>query len=188
MAIYRVPCICKWHRIILGHSLGAHIAGAAGRNLFYKSEKLVPRITGLDPANPCFNEGETLQGLSRGDAEFVDVIHSDPGALGKRDSVGDADFYPNGVAPLPPGCLTIVCAHARAWEYYAESVYPGNEQNFMAVKCRSLSALSDGYCPGKSHAMGYATSKMLKGNYFLKTNAEKPFGENVKGDAKPICS
>lgn len=174
--------------IFLGHSLGAHIAGSAGRNLFYKSEKLVPRITGLDPANPCFNEGETLEGLSRGDAEFVDVIHSDPGALGKRDSIGDADFYPNGVAPLPPGCLTIVCAHARAWEFYAETVYPGSEQNFMAVKCRSLSALSDGYCPGKSHAMGFATSKLLKGNYFLKTNSESPFGENIKKGARPICS
>lgn len=139
-------------------------------------------------ANPCFNEGESLTGLSRGDAETVDVIHSDPGALGKRDSIGDADFYPNGVAPLPPGCLTITCAHGRAWEYYAESVYPGNEQNFMAVKCRSLSALTDGKCPGKPTAMGYAASAKLKGNYFLKTNAEKPFGHMAKKDTKPICA
>lgn len=56
----------------------------------------MPRITGLDPANPCFNEGHNLTGLARGDAEFVDIIHSNPGALGKRDSLGDADFYPNG--------------------------------------------------------------------------------------------
>lgn len=37
------------------------------------------------------------KGLARGDAEFVDVIHSNPGALGKRDPIGDVDFFPNGI-------------------------------------------------------------------------------------------
>lgn len=82
---------------VIGHSLGAHIVGAAGRTFNELSGgQLIPRITGLDPARPCFNAGETLTGLSRGDAEFVDIIHSNPGALGKRDPLGDADFYPNG--------------------------------------------------------------------------------------------
>lgn len=36
-------------------------------------------------------------GLARGDAEFVDVIHSNSGALGKRDPIGDVDFFPNGI-------------------------------------------------------------------------------------------
>lgn len=61
------------------------------------TSQLIPRITGLDPANPCFNEGEDLTGLSRGDADFIDVIHTNPGVLGKRDAVGDCDFYPNGL-------------------------------------------------------------------------------------------
>lgn len=81
---------------LIGHSLGAHIVGSAGRNLLYKTEKLVSRITGLDPASPCFNEGGALAGLFRGDAEFVDIIHSNVGVLGKKDSIGDADYYPNG--------------------------------------------------------------------------------------------
>lgn len=37
-----------------GHSLGAHIGGSAGRNFYYKTSKLLPRITGLDPANPWY--------------------------------------------------------------------------------------------------------------------------------------
>lgn len=78
------------------HSLGAHIVGAAGRYFAEFTSKLIPRITGLDPASPCFNEGESLSGLSRGDAAFVDVIHSNSGVLGKKDPVGDVDFYPNG--------------------------------------------------------------------------------------------
>lgn len=31
---------------LIGHSLGAHIVGSAGRNFNYKTDKLIPRITG----------------------------------------------------------------------------------------------------------------------------------------------
>lgn len=81
---------------VIGHSLGSHIAGAAGRSFQLESGKRLPRITGLDPANPCFNEGESLTGLQRGDADFIDVIHTNSGVLGKRHHMGDVDFYPNG--------------------------------------------------------------------------------------------
>lgn len=70
------------------------------------------RVTGLDPASksfqwlflnhsefnskfhgtisdPCFNPGEDLTGLARGDAEFVLIIHSNSGGLGKRDPLGN---------------------------------------------------------------------------------------------------
>lgn len=62
---------------LIGHSLGAQICGAAGRNFKQLTVTLIlSRITGLDPANPCFNNGEVLSGLFRGDALFVDVIHT----------------------------------------------------------------------------------------------------------------
>lgn len=79
-----------------GHSLGAHICGYAGRQYTHLTDKLLPRITGLDPARPCFNEGERLSGLQRGDAQFVDIIHSNAGILGIKESKGDVDFFPNG--------------------------------------------------------------------------------------------
>lgn len=101
---------------------------------------------------------------------------------------GDADFFPNGVQPLPPGCLSITCAHQRAPEFYAESVYPGNENNFLGVKCGSLAAYNAKYCPGKAYPMGYATPHNLKGNYFLKTNDKSPFGVNATKDFKPVCN
>ncbi|XP_031628398.1 vitellogenin-2-like [Contarinia nasturtii] len=173
---------------LIGHSLGSHICGSAGRNLFYKTGKLLPKITALDPANPCFNPGETLTGLSRGDAEFVLVVHSNSGGLGKRDPLGDVDWFPNGVQPLPPGCFSITCAHQRAVDYFAESTYPGNEYNFMGVKCSSLFALTTNSCPGESFPMGYATPSYLKGNFFLKTNAESPYGLNATRNFQPICN
>ncbi|XP_037026485.1 vitellogenin-1-like isoform X3 [Bradysia coprophila] len=173
---------------LVGHSLGAHIVGAAGRYFTEFTSKSLPRITGLDPASPCFNEGENLSGLSRGDALFVDVIHSNSGVLGKKDPVGDVDFYPNGVNPLPPGCLTIVCAHARSWEFFAESVYPGNERAYMATKCNSITSLNSGSCPGKRIPMGIDCPRTAKGNYFLTTKRSKPFGENALKESEINCA
>lgn len=67
----------------------------------------------------------------------------------------------SGLRSLPPGCLAITCAHQRAPEFYAESVYPGNEYNFIGVKCNSLSSLDGKFCPGKGVPMGKSTSFIL---------------------------
>lgn len=164
---------------LIGHSLGAHIVGSAGRRFQSLTNLSIPRITGLDPANPCFNEGEALSGICRGDADFVDIIHSNAKVLGKRDPIGDVDFYPNGVVSVQPGCLDPACSHARAWELYAETVHPGNENHMLAVKCNSVLSLDTGACPGKAIPLGYSCPRTAKGNYFLKTNSKFPFGMNL---------
>lgn len=85
---------------VVGHSLGAHIAGIAGHALH--SGRL-PIIVGLDPAYPLFKRDRTDSRLSVMDADYVQVIHTNGNNLGMRYPVGDADFYPNwGVTQ--PGC------------------------------------------------------------------------------------
>ncbi|XP_055915169.1 vitellogenin-1-like [Eupeodes corollae] len=163
---------------LIGHSLGAHICGVAGRTFNKLTSKLIPRITALDPAKPCFNEGENLSGLMRGDAEFIDVIHTNTGVLGKKDATGDVDFYPDGMVSLPKGCLSVVCAHDRAWMYYVETVYPGNEYNFMAKRCTSMKRLRQNKCTDEAVPMGYAATSNLKGTYILEVKAKSPFGMN----------
>ena len=92
---------------ILGHSLGAHIAGYAGAASF----GAIGRITGLDPARPAF-EAPVFKGqkdrLDPTDAEYVDVIHSCAGTAGFVRAVGHADFYPNGGSFRQPGCSVLV--------------------------------------------------------------------------------
>lgn len=164
---------------IVGHSLGAHMAGVAARTYSSRTGEKIGRITGLDPAQPCFNKGGRLKGVSSGDAEYVDIIHTNPGVLGLVDAVGDADFFPNGLNQIPLGCTSSICAHGRAWEYYAESVYPGNENNFIATRCISEEHFRNGTCGTNKVSMGFAEKpKNLKGNFYLDVNPSAPFGRD----------
>lgn len=191
--------------------MGAHICGSAGREFYIKTGFLLIRITGFDPASnflqvycilksfilhwyhlicfsdPCFNTGGALTGLFRGDGTLVDIIHSDPGALGKKDAMGDIDFFPNGFYPLQPGCFDIVCSHGRSYVYFAETVYPGQERNFLAVRCTSITALNANLCRGASIPMGYKVPTNVKGNFFLRTNSKSPYGLNATLNFHPIC-
>lgn len=91
---------------ILGHSLGAHIAGYAGKYLDGK----LGHITGFDPAGPYFEGIKELEArLWHTDAEFVESIHTDSKAalpnlgFGMSEPCSHVDFYPNG-GNKQPGC------------------------------------------------------------------------------------
>lgn len=115
---------------LVGHSLGAHIMGFAANELAKRQNKwLVKRITGLDPAQPCFEDVSLSHKLDKSDAPLVDVIHTNTGfykhlGLGVPDPIGHLifffciassstkksiwflghmDFYPNG-GKRQPGC------------------------------------------------------------------------------------
>lgn len=78
--------------------------------------------------------------------------------------------------PLQPGCLSITCSHARAYELFAESVHPGNENKLQAIKCNSISAIDTGACKARAAIpCGYSCPTNAKGNFFFKTSGEKPF-------------
>ncbi|CAH2068945.1 unnamed protein product, partial [Iphiclides podalirius] len=128
----------------IGHSLGAHIASYVSYHL-----KGVARITGLDPAQPCFRTESLVERLDATDAEFVDVIHTN-GRLLKRigfgfpEPTGHADFYPNG-GMKQPGCFNTsnsilsrilsfpvarlqqaICSHGRSYLLFTESLINNN--------------------------------------------------------------
>ncbi|KAI2809848.1 hypothetical protein RDWZM_002999 [Blomia tropicalis] len=77
----------------IGHSLGAHLMGSAGR-----TSKSIDRITGLDPAGVGFQEDNIDKRLNSLDAQLVDVIHTDGQDVpyfGTLVPLGVVDFYPN---------------------------------------------------------------------------------------------
>ncbi|XP_052754742.1 phospholipase A1 VesT1.02-like isoform X2 [Galleria mellonella] len=90
---------------LLGHSLGAHVMGFAGKRA-REQGYVVSRITGLDPARALFEGSFAYKGLDRTCARFVDIIHSDPGGYGTTKSTGTVDIWPNyfGSGGAQPGC------------------------------------------------------------------------------------
>ncbi|KAM3909943.1 pancreatic lipase-related protein 2-like isoform 2-T2 [Leptodactylus fuscus] len=129
---------------IIGHSLGAHAAGEAG-----KRQPGIGRITGLDPAQPYFQDTPPEVRLDPSDAVLVDVIHTDTtptiatlgtGGFGISQTVGHLDFFPNGGKQMP-GCKKnevvghvtadditaevndlVACNHLRSYQYYTQSM------------------------------------------------------------------
>lgn len=104
---------------VIGHSLGAHIAGVVGK----RQNGRLNTIVGLDPAGPLFSSGNS-DILKREDAQYVETVGTNVGLLGISTPLGTANFYPNG-GMIQPGCgfdLFGACAHARSWQYFAESI------------------------------------------------------------------
>ncbi|XP_068086401.1 phospholipase A1 2 [Anabrus simplex] len=162
---------------LVGHSLGAHVVGAAGRSV--KRRGKVARITGLDPALPGFQFYENSEGrLDDTDAHFVQVIHTCSGALGYSSALGHADFYPNGGSPLQPGCCCVpevvqACSHGRAHQYFTESII--TDVGFYALRCGSWGDFTAGKCSGAPVIMGENAPTSAAGIYYLATNPSPPF-------------
>ncbi|GFY63458.1 pancreatic triacylglycerol lipase [Trichonephila inaurata madagascariensis] len=146
---------------LIGHSVGAHVAGYAGERL----HKL-GRITGLDPAGPLFRNVPEIVRLDPSDAVFVDVIHSNPSptllqGYGTTEDMGDLDFFPGG--GYPPGCdqtlvrsivedtptealaNLVACRHLRSYEFF---IYSFNRDGclFVGTECSSWKDFLHGHC------------------------------------------
>ncbi|XP_070538284.1 uncharacterized protein [Ptychodera flava] len=185
---------------LIGHSLGAQISGMAGkwmqRDLRCNGAPCkAMRVTALDPARPNFlvTSGERRRApgphcVSRNDAVFVDVIHSDAREqddhtggtlpqLGVYQALGHADFYPNG-GNEQPGCTFFPCDHSRATLLFAASI--NSRCGFIAETCSSRFELQNKRCSGCStipcQRMGYhAVKPSTPTLYYLETTGDYPF-------------
>ncbi|OWF47404.1 pancreatic lipase-related protein 2-like [Mizuhopecten yessoensis] len=187
---------------VIGHSLGAHIAGYAGDRVQH-----LGRITGLDPADPYFQGGDPIIRLDATDADFVDVIHTDASSIlelgmGSIQQMGHVDFYPNG-GKDQPGCdagllgkvshtvwnavsqldlyageATVACSHERSYELFTESI--SSSCPFKAYPCTSAAEFDLGHClrchGDECSEMGYNSINFAaRGSLYLQTQANAPF-------------
>uniref|UniRef100_A0A8C7A0A5 Triacylglycerol lipase n=1 Tax=Nothoprocta perdicaria TaxID=30464 RepID=A0A8C7A0A5_NOTPE len=187
---------------IIGHSLGAHVAGEAG-----KRRPGIGRITGLDPAQPYFQDTPIEVRLDQSDAEFVDVIHTDTAptipylGFGMSTAIGHLDFYPNGGREMP-GCGKnpisqivdldgiwegtrdfVACNHLRSYKYYSDSIiYPNGFLGFACAsydtfKTESCFPCPKGGCPNMGHYADKFKGKVGNGitKLYLNTAEHKNF-------------
>ncbi|XP_034247781.1 pancreatic triacylglycerol lipase-like [Thrips palmi] len=161
---------------LIGHSLGAHVAGCTGKDL--KSKNKIGRITGLDPAMPLYLLLKSDR-LNKNDAKLVDVIHTCGGRLGLAEAIGHVDFYPNGGHLPQPGCgLDILgaCSHGRSWQFMAESAVEVGA--FPASECDTQNDAKNGKCTNKTDGnmgLNLEYNEDGTGKYYLKTASSAPF-------------
>ena len=163
---------------IIGHSLGAHTAGYAG-----KAISGLGRISALDPAGPGFYNNDNRVRVSETDAAFVDVLHTNggnslAGGFGLMDAVGTADFYVNG-GETQPGCSSIGCSHNMVVSLYMETIKqrcpfrsypckPGNSCDSREYSCSSHQS-------GCARAGYFSLADGARGSYYTATTAEVPY-------------
>lgn len=117
---------------LVGHSLGAHMAGLIGKRLHSK----LAAIVGLDPAKPLFDLALPDERLSYDDAKYVEVIHTGIDLWGFSDPIGRTDFYPNW-GSRQFGCginLAGICSHFRAVEFFAMTIE--RSYGILSTRCQ----------------------------------------------------
>ncbi|XP_069692084.1 pancreatic triacylglycerol lipase-like [Periplaneta americana] len=184
---------------LIGHSLGAHICSYIASHVGG-----VARITGLDPAQPCFNADSPDIRLDPSDADFIDVIHTngkvlEKVGLGLPQPIGHVDFYPNGGAKQP-GCsprrrrilLPIlnhiknkieksICSHGRSYMFFIESIKAADKCSFWGHrwdrKTGDAQASIQAPCNiGNCTEMGLESDIFpARGSFYVPTQAHMPY-------------
>lgn len=119
------------------------VVGKIGRTIskLTHGKVTVPKIFALDPTAAHFESNiyKGFETLSRTDADYVQVIHTNAGILGLQSAVGTTDFFPNG-GIRQPGCENDpldenICSHIRSWEIFQSAII--EPFGFPGVKCSS---------------------------------------------------
>ncbi|CAG9578215.1 unnamed protein product [Danaus chrysippus] len=118
---------------LIGFSLGAQLYGYTGRQVMANNLE-IPRITGLDPAGPLYDEG-FFESLDKDSAGFVDVFHTNPGALGSEKSQATVDIWFNCEQKYQPGCEL------------------DDDPGLRPHRALALSSMSDGFIFGQMSGM-----------------------------------
>ncbi|XP_017006713.2 pancreatic triacylglycerol lipase [Drosophila takahashii] len=161
---------------VIGHSLGAHVAGYAGKQV---GNQRVHTIVGLDPALPLFSYDTPEKRLSSEDAFYVESIQTNGGVKGFVKPIGKATFYVSG-GRKQPGCgvdIAGTCSHARSVLYYAEAV---TENNFGTIQCQDYLAALANECGSTFSNVRLAEERNadnVEGHFYVPVNSEAPFGK-----------
>lgn len=146
---------------IIGHSLGAHIAGAVGR----RAGSQIDSIFGIDPAHPLMTIPlrPEDQRLDPSDAKFVQVLHTTSGTVGTPFNIGHQDWYADEGKSPQKGCepgqiifnpdafspVSLSCSHIRGLEIFRFALDRNNR--FNAVEADDFYGYWSHRTPGVYH-------------------------------------
>nr|XP_019562534.2 pancreatic triacylglycerol lipase-like [Aedes albopictus] len=163
---------------LVGHSMGAQIAGNAGSALGGQ----LGAIYGLDPASPLFKmpfDIGTSKRLDKSDAKYVQMIITSRCFWGVCVADGHENFYPNyGMVPQPNCAIPlfsnaevaepITCSHVHAYTLFRLALNPKNVYTGNTCPTCLLGLL------GQKSKMGVYSSRVA-GDYYLLTGITSPY-------------
>ncbi|XP_017479456.1 PREDICTED: phospholipase A1-like [Rhagoletis zephyria] len=169
---------------VIGFSMGAHIAGIAGKHI---QTGRLPVIYALDPALPFFRYENFDERIAITDADYIEVVHTSVGSYGYDRPLGHADYYVN-YGSAQPGCFLNECSHIRAFQIFAESLL--TKEAFRAQGCDVK--LWPDMIKHRRCLMGTGREMLLGGDpanvtalrgrggvFYLATNAGPPYAKDV---------
>lgn len=161
---------------VIGYSLGAHVAGYAGKAV---DGRQIHTIIGLDPARPLFDFNQPKMRLSATDAQYVEIVHTNGNFYGFREPIGTIDFYVNGGMWQPYCGILLInsCSHNRAVTYYAEAI---TLRNYGSIKCRDFRNAIYKDCGRTFSKVRIGSSRNIaraKGPYYVPIHSHSPFGK-----------
>ncbi|KAJ0171334.1 hypothetical protein K1T71_012884 [Dendrolimus kikuchii] len=170
---------------LVGASLGAHVVSYAAKHLYSITGKKPARMTGLDPAGPCFRNLPYEDRFNINDADKVDAIHTNIDGFGIAETLGHIDFYVNGGEFQPSDipyipCL-IVCSHFRSILYWWQALE--HPKKFIGMTCDSVQDARFARCFNSTthNYLGIETKFDRPGIYYLGTNNEFPYFRGKEG-------
>uniref|UniRef100_A0A1I8N6C4 Lipase domain-containing protein n=1 Tax=Musca domestica TaxID=7370 RepID=A0A1I8N6C4_MUSDO len=166
---------------VIGFSMGAHVAGIAGK--FLQTGRLTA-IYALDPALPLFRYENQEERVDRSDAEYVEVLHTSVGSYGYDRPLGHVDFYVN-FGSHQPGCYLKECSHFRAFQIFSQALSREKLEGFGCDEDMWQEMLRQHKCPHETgqklqiapHYSHFNRTLMAKrrGVFYLLTNAQPPY-------------
>jgi len=167
---------------LVGHSLGAHVIGFAGKFVNANSAGQLGRLTGLDAAGPLFTfpiVQPTTNRIYETDALFVDAFFTNAGGSGTTVIYAKVSIWFNdglGVGiQTQPECLTlnllsdldiIDCSHEFSHIYFNDSI--SSPTKYKAYSCPNAIDFSLGLCAGNPTVYaGQDISETASGSYYL---------------------
>ncbi|XP_053606457.1 pancreatic lipase-related protein 2-like [Plodia interpunctella] len=172
---------------LLGLSLGGHTMGFIAKGFYKRTGIKVARLTGMDPAGPCFKNRGPEGRVDESDADFVDLILTNVDMFGMAVPSGTVSIYVNGGEYQPGDFYWMYCgpfcSHARSFELWIAAV--ANPDAFIALKCDSVQDARDKKCfdrkPMETIKVGPNIDRSAKGIYYLSTSNYYPYALGEKG-------
>lgn len=169
---------------IVGHGIGAHVAGFVGKLVEYTTRNKLGTIFAIDPVEDDF----PYQILNKTNAKYVEIFQTTKKPFSIFTSVGHVNFYSN--ENFQSICFRNEidsdywkCAHNLALIYFAASI--NSKIEFPSIKCELNDCFSNRIIQEYAGAvkMGGEPSNMgkdIKGIFWLNTKNKLPLMKNIK--------